>query len=295
MKINYQKNDVVKQKKETSSNINEIKTDNLIFMDDQEPKPVSTQQPNNSNLAFGQDLFSDLNKELNNIGNPNLNSNLGTVKNPQYLHPSSDNIKIKMNKINNNQNQNTFNFYDWKDFEVGNNQNQNEIILDSGSNSQNNSNKNMNQVDQNLFNIFNNININSNPNQNQGMNAPNYDFTANMSQKNKLFPIDKIPNTLPDDDIKDKVDFIIDEWILGGEGKKNLLFLLTTLHEVWTNSKLNIPDMQTLVNDKAVVRTWYKKAMRELHSDKNIDKDFKTKYIASRLYQILNEANSNYQ
>ena len=294
VKINYNKNDVVKQKKETSSNINEIKTDNLIFMDDQEPKPVSTQQPNNSNLTFGQDLFSDFNKELNNIGNPNLNSNLGNVQNQKPHQPSSDNIKIKMNKIN--QNQNTFNINYLKGFEVGNNQNQNEIILDIGSNSQNNSNKNMNQVDQNLFNIFNNININSNQNQNQSMNVPNYDFTANMSQKkNELFPIDKIPNTLPDDDIKDKVDSIIDEWILGGEGKKNLLFLLTTLHEVWTNSKLNIPDMQTLVNDKAAVRTWYKKAMRELHSDKNIDKDFKTKYIASRLYQILNEANSNYQ
>ena len=116
-----------------------------------------------------------------------------------------------------------------------------------------------------------------------------------FKKKNKLFPIDKIPNTLPDDDIKERVDSIIDEWILGGEGKKNLLFLLTTLHEVWTNSKLNIPDMQTLVNDKAAVRTWYKKAMKELHPDKNIDKDFKTQFIASRLYQILNEANSNYQ
>ena len=114
------------------------------------------------------------------------------------------------------------------------------------------------------------------------------------SNNGKMYPIDHIPNTLSDDDIKDRVDPIINKWTLGGEGKKNLLFLLTTLHEVWTNSSLGTPDMQTLVNDKAAVRTFYKKAMRELHADKNRDKDFKTKYIASCLYQILNEANSNY-
>ena len=51
------------------------------------------------------------------------------IKNPKNLHPSSDNIKIKMNKKNNNQNQNTFNLNDWKDFEIGNNQNQNDMKL----------------------------------------------------------------------------------------------------------------------------------------------------------------------
>ena len=125
--------------------------------------------------------------------------------------------------------------------------------------------------------------------------ATGYDFTANMNNNNgKMYPIDHISNTLSDDEIKERVDPIINKWTLGGEGKKNLLFLLTTLHEVWTNSSLGTPDMQTLVNDKAAVRTFYKKAMRELHADKNRDKDYKTKYIASCLYQILNEANSNY-
>ena len=76
--------------------------------------------------------------------------------------------------------------------------------------------------------------------------------------------------------------------------KKNLLFLITTLHEVWTHSNLENPPMQKLVNDKTAVRTYYKKAMRELHADKNRDKDFKTRYIAESLYQILNEANAAY-
>ena len=294
VKINFKKNEIQKQK-ETSSNINENNTDNLIFMDAQQPKPAASQQPQNPNLAFGQDMFSDLNKELNNMGNmnnmnQNSNSNGGTIPNQQPSQSSSDN-NINMNNINNTQNQNTFNLDDWKAFDVGNNQN--EINMDTGS--QNNSTKDMNQVDPNLFNVFNNMNINQNQNQNPSMNAPNYDFTANMDpKKNKLYPIDNIPNTLPDDDIKERVNQIINKWILGGEGQKNLLFLLTTLHEVWTDSKLTIPDMQTLVNDKAAVRTWYKKAMKELHPDKNIDKDFKTQFIASRLYQILNEANSNY-
>ena len=293
VKINFKKNEIAKQK-ESSSNINQNNTDNLIFMESQQLKPVPPQQPQNPNLAFGQDMFSDLNKDLNNIGN-----NGGNIPNPQPPQSSSDN-NINMNNMNNininsnqnsNQNQNTFNLDDWKAFDISNGSS--EVQMDS--NSQNNSTKDMNQVDPNLFNVFNNINMNPPSNQNQGMDAPNYDFTANMDpKKNKLYPIDNIPNTLPDDEIKERVDPIINKWILGGEGQKNLLFLLTTLHEVWTNSKLTIPDMQTLVNDKAAVRTWYKKAMRELHADKNRDKDFKTKYIAASLYQILNEANSNY-
>ena len=193
---------------------------------------------------------------------------------------------------NNSANQNTINFSDWDAFNV--NSGPNGVNMENTS--QNNSSKDINQVDPNLFNVFNNINLNQPaPNQPTGMDSPGYDFTANLDpKKNKMYPIDNIPNTLPDDEIKERVDPIINKWILGGEGKKNLLFLLTTLHEVWTNSKLTIPDMQTLVNDKAAVRTWYKKAMRELHADKNRDKDFKTKYIAASLYQILNEANSNY-
>ena len=293
VKINFKKNEIAKQK-ESSSNINQTNTDNLIFMESQQPKPVPPQQPQNPNLAFGQDMFSDLNKDLNNIGN-----NGGNIPNPQPPQSSSDN-NINMNNMNNininsnqnsNQNQNTFNLDDWKAFDISNGSS--EVQMDS--NSQNNSTKDMNQVDPNLFNVFNNMNINQNQNQNPSMDAPNYDFTANMDpKKNKLYPIDNIPNTLPDDDIKERVNQIINKWILGGEGQKNLLFLLTTLHEVWTDSKLTIPDMQTLVNDKAAVRTWYKKAMKELHPDKNVAKDFKTQFIASRLYQILNEANSNY-
>ena len=303
VKINF-KNEEVYKPKETS-HINKEDNPNLIFMDDNKPqqsqsKPPEVQQPNTNN-NFTQDMFSDLNKI--NL-NPDMNANNGMDSKPQPMpsmppqppQETSNNININLNNNSNsntNNNQNMMNIGDWDAFEINNGSNG--VNMDINNNSQNNSNNDLNKVDPNLFNVFNNMNINPPPSQPQGMEAPNYDFTANMNPKiNKLYPIDNIPNTLPDDEIKEKVDPIIKKWILGGEGQKNLLFLLTTLHEVWTTSKLTIPDMQTLVNDKAAVRTYYKKAMRELHADKNRDKDFKTRYIAASLYQILNEANSNY-
>ena len=294
VKITF-KNDDIHKPKSAQTN-----TENLIFMDDTQkapqPNPSSVPQQN-INQAFDQNMFADLNKDMNNIGNinpnSNLNSNGGQVPNPQsQVQPPESMNNMQQNNINTNSNQNTINLGDWDAFNV--NSGPNGVNLESTS--QSNSSKDINQVDPNLLNVFSNINLNqTSSNQPQGMDSPGYDFTANMDpKKNKLYPIDNIPNTLPDDEIKERVDPIINKWILGGEGKKNLLFLLTTLHEVWTNSKLTIPDMQTLVNDKAAVRTWYKKAMRELHADKNRDKDYKTKYIAASLYQILNEANSNY-
>lgn len=62
----------------------------------------------------------------------------------------------------------------------------------------------------------------------------------------------------------------------GRKRKKYLLFLLSSLHEVWIHG---ISDMKTLVNDKSAVRTYYKKAIKKLHTDKNRNIDFKTKYI----------------
>jgi hypothetical protein len=129
----------------------------------------------------------------------------------------------------------------------------------------------------------NNNNINT---QNQ---QPVHDFTGS-----KLNEIDKIPDNLDEDEIKNRVNIIINRWIMGVNEKKNLLLLITTLHEVWTHSNLETPPMQKLVNDKTAVRSYYKKAMRELHADKNRDKDFKTRYIAEMLYQILNEANADF-
>ena len=252
IKVNFKNQDIYKPK--DISRTNKGNSPNLIFMEeDKKQNPSSIQSQNNS--TFNQNMFSDLNKELNNLGNLNSNGS-------QHPHPQSQSQTNKQTNIENyssSQNQsntNTINIENWGAFS-GNNGSVGGVNLD---NSNQNSNNELNKVDPNLFNVFSNIHTTTNPSMEQ---APGYDFTVNSNSNGKIYPIDKIPNNLPDDDIKDRVDPIINKWTLGGEGKKNLLFLLTTLHEVWTTgSNLGIPEMQTLVNDKAAVRTFYKKAIK---------------------------------
>ena len=114
--------------------------------------------------------------------------------------------------------------------------------------------------------------------------------TAKVSNR----PIDRIPSNIDEMEMKSQINEILAKWQEGLNEKKNLLFLLSTLDEVWNCENLNIPSMQTLVNDRASVRTYYKKSMLTFHPDKNSQKDKKTQYIASCLYQILNEANAQY-
>jgi hypothetical protein len=281
IKINFKNQDVYKQKETTKTN----KGPNLIFMEDDKNQQKPPNMPPQNNAGFNQNMFSDLNKELNNI---NLNRSANTNSNGGQVPPPQPQNQINLENNSNQKKQNTLNLDDWGAF-TGNNGSVGGVNMDNSNQSSNN---NMNKVDPNLLNVFSNIS--SAPSQPIMDQPPNYDFTSSANNNGNMNEIDKIPNNLPDDDIKDRVDPIINKWTLGGEGKKNLLFLLTTLHEVWTSPNLDIPDMQTLVNDKAAVRTFYKKAMRDLHADKNADKDYKTKYVASCLYQALNEANSNY-
>ena len=280
-KINFKNQDIYKPK--DTSRVNKGNSPNLIFMDEQKnpPKQAPMPQPQTSS-GFDENMFSELNKEFSNLGNFNQNSNGAQVPPPE---PQQQQPKASEKQNNSN----TLNIDDWGAF-TGNNGSVGGVNMDSGS--QSNSTNDMNKVDPNLFNVFSNM---SNAPSQPANQAPGFDFTASNNNNGKMYPIDKVPSDLSEDEIKQNVDPIIMKWTLGGEGKKNLLFLLTTLNEVWTNSSsLDPPDMQTLVNDKSAVRTFYKKAMRELHADKNRDKDFKTRYIASSLYQILNEANSNY-
>ena len=299
VKINFKNHEIHKPKPKETSQVKKDNNPNLIFMEDtKNQQGPSSVPPKNNNSSFGQDLFSDLNKDLNNLGNmnpnPNMNSNINSnsgsngaqipVMQPQKPIDLENNMN-NTNKTNQN-NKNAINLDDWGAF-TGNNGSAGGFNMD---NSNPGSSNNLNNVDPNLLNVFSNISSSSLPKEE----APGYDFTANMKKSQKIYPIDNVSEDLPEDEIKDKVDAIINQWSLGGEGKKNLLFLLTTLHEVWKYTDIGIPDMQTLVNDKSKVRTYYKKAMRDLHADKNRDKNFKTKYIASCLYQLLNEANSNY-
>ena len=325
VKIKFKNQEALKTKDASTSKINKGNNPNLIFMEDNKNMQKNPSPPPQNNSAFGQNMFSDLNKEINNLGNinqnpnPNLNSNGAQIppmkpQNPVNIENNMNNMNNidnmnnmnnmntmnnmnsmnnidNMNNMNNvNQNNpNSINIEDWGAFS-GNNGSVGGINIDSGGSNSGSSN-NINNVDPNLFNVFSNI---SSPPSQPMQQAPGYDFTQNMKSTGKMNSLDFIPDNLPEEDMKERVNAIINEWAKGGEGQKNLLFLLTTLHEVWKSNSLQIPDMQTLVNNKAKVRTFYKNAMRDLHADKNRDKDPKTKYIASCLYQLLNEANSNY-
>ena len=254
----------------------------------------SIHKQNTNPKVMNMPLNNNNDNNNNNIPNPNIQRSNTNSKTPTIINnnttkfqelnfdnifSSNNNNNINNNNMNNNMNNiNNMNNNIPNNFSFQNQKRSQSPKLDS----------NLNSIDFNIpIDTGNSSEINNNNNTQQ-----TYDFTSSNKKK---YPIDNIPNTLPEDDIKERVDKIIKEWTMGVNEKKSLLFLITTLHEVWTNDpKLETPQMQQLVNDKSMVRTYYKKAMRILHSDKNKDKDFKTKYIAESLYQILNEANSSY-
>ena len=262
-------------------------------------KHSSTMQPNQENTF----IPNSLNKKKtsnNNMQNPSFNMsqspnlNNFNMNNQNFINNNNNNQFKSPNPTS--QTQQNFTNNDWgdifskmNDMNLNNNMNNN-----NNNNNMNNTSAENNQsqpkINFTLQGVFssdipndNNNNINT---QNQ---QPVHDFTGS-----KLNEIDKIPDNLDEDEIKNRVNIIINRWIMGVNEKKNLLLLITTLHEVWTHSNLETPPMQKLVNDKTAVRSYYKKAMRELHADKNRDKDFKTRYIAEMLYQILNEANADF-
>jgi len=255
----------------------------------------SIHKQNTNPKVMNMPLNNNNDNNNNNIPNPNIQRSNTNSKTPTIINNNTtkfqelnfDNIfsSNNNNNMNNNMNNNNNN--------MNNINNMNNNIPNNFS-FQNQKRSQSPKLDSNLNSIDFNIPIDTgNSSENNNNNTQQtYDFTSSNKKK---YPIDNIPNTLPEDDIKERVDKIIKEWTMGVNEKKSLLFLITTLHEVWTNDpKLETPQMQQLVNDKSMVRTYYKKAMRILHSDKNKDKDFKTKYIAESLYQILNEANSSY-
>ena len=142
------------------------------------------------------------------------------------------------------------------------------------------------------------------PSANPPHNYPNQSYSNQYQQQQQQQPqtsssttnstnfLDLIPSTLPESEIRSRIDYMVSNWEQGISGKKNLLFLLSTLGDLWKSPSFEKASMQDLVQNPSSVRSYYKKAMRELHPDKNNSKDFKIKYLASCLYQVLNEANT---
>lgn len=78
---------------------------------------------------------------------------------------------------------------------------------------------------------------------------------ANTSHVSSNNEIDNVPSYLTDDEIKEAIDKIIQKWTIGLNEKKNLLYLLSTLHEVWTcDPTWKEVSMKELVEDKKLVR-----------------------------------------
>jgi hypothetical protein len=66
-----------------------------------------------------------------------------------------------------------------------------------------------------------------------------------------------------------------------------LTTLLATLHTIWPEWQ---PVSLTEMLKPEDVTALYKKAVVRLHPDKNINKDFQTKYLSKRVFELLNEA-----
>ena len=108
--------------------------------------------------------------------------------------------------------------------------------------------------------------------------------------------VDKIPDNLPEDEIKQRVNVIIDKWSNGVSEKKNLLLLLATLHEVWSkDDKLKDISLKELVDDPAKASREYRKAMLYFHDDKIKKYSIRDQLIAKSLYYILTHAHEDYR
>lgn len=120
--------------------------------------------------------------------------------------------------------------------------------------------------------------------------SPPQEFYFNESVgKSKL---DSIPENLPYDDITSRVDSILKEWMIGvGGQQKNLLLLLSTLHEVWTKDEtLKEISLEKMVENSRLAINTCRKKMGLFHDDKIKGLSVKEQYTAKSLYLILAKA-----
>lgn len=129
---------------------------------------------------------------------------------------------------------------------------------------------------------FSNVNNNSYSNSN-----------VSFSDKNE---IDRISEQQPENDIKDAVDKILENWSKGVSEQKNLLMLLATLHEVWSkDDKLKDISVREMVDDHGLASRMYRKAMLLFHDDKIKKLSYKYQYTAKSLYYLLTKAHEDFR
>lgn len=83
---------------------------------------------------------------------------------------------------------------------------------------------------------------------------------------------------------------------MGVSESKNLLLLLSTIHEVWSkDEKLKEISLKEMVDDHSVASREYRRAMLLFHDDKIKKYNYKDKYVAKSLYYILTKAHEDYR
>lgn len=108
--------------------------------------------------------------------------------------------------------------------------------------------------------------------------------------------IDSIPNSLSENEMQEKVDIIIQKWSMNKNCPKNLLLLLSSLHEIWSrDEKLKDISLKDLVDDKGLASRVYRKSMLLFHDDKIKNLTTKEKYVAKSLYYLLTKAHEDYR
>lgn len=120
------------------------------------------------------------------------------------------------------------------------------------------------------------------------------DFTKSHSKKQT--ELDSIPENIPEMELHDRIDKALGKWQQGVSESKNLLLLLSTLHEVWTKEeKLKDISLKDMVNDNKLASREYRKCMLFFHDDKIKKYSEKDQYIAKSLYYILTQAHEVYR
>jgi len=82
----------------------------------------------------------------------------------------------------------------------------------------------------------------------------------------------------------------IRKWAFQGSQRNNVTTLLITVHEIcWPNCEWKPLSLSDCLNPSQIQKNYFK-AIRFFHPDKNQHADFRQKYIAERVFNLINDA-----
>ena len=90
---------------------------------------------------------------------------------------------------------------------------------------------------------------------------------------------------------KDKIDYMIRKWW----DNRSIYLLLGTLHEVWSREpSFKDISIKTMMEDPAELNKVKRKVLKVFHPDKIKTLEFKEKYCAESLYNVINKVYSEH-